>query len=198
MAITQITDHEAAALARLLQQYKGKTNFQNLLKQFTTEFQAAEDAIYDLLSVLSIDTVEGEVLDLIGVVVGIARESGQTDAVYRQFLKAKIGQNFSDGTMPEVYEIFNILRGAADGWIIELFPAEIRVTVSSAIDADVEPYIEPILQDSVGASILVNGVKYYEPNPFILGWTGQPDPTTLGKGLSWTGSLDQGRIGWTI
>ena len=198
MSITQITDHEGGALARLLQQYKGKSNIESLIKPMTTEYQELEDAIFELLSVLDIDAVEGDVLDVIGTVIGIDRVSGQTDAIYRQFLKAKIGQNFSDGTPEEVIEIFNVLRSTTDGHLSEYPPAAVHVYIHHDIDADVEPYIVPILQDSVGAGILVGGTKYSDTDPFVLGWDGEIDPTALGKGLSWVGTMDEGEINWTI
>lgn len=81
--------------------------------------QSTEDASETLLLILSIDDIEGVLLDVAGRIVGQKR-AGLDDPTYRLYLKARIAANKSDSTPSALYRVFSLL-----------FPGHaIRVTTS--------------------------------------------------------------------
>lgn len=84
LPITQVTTHEADALARLPGWLNDSVNLQAFLTVLVEPYQAIEDALIDLLDGHSIDTAVGVQLDVIGKILDMARVSaGEADADYR-------------------------------------------------------------------------------------------------------------------
>lgn len=113
MTVTEILTHEEDALKRLLEQFKDKENVRKILEIYLPQIQEIEEAIFDLLFALDIDAMEGAMLDLIGQIVILPRVAGTGDVRYRQLLKAKIGQNISEGDPERIIAIFQILTQSA-------------------------------------------------------------------------------------
>ncbi len=196
---TKITTHSADALLRLLEQYRGKDNIESLFTPFLTQVQEWEDAVHEMLELLEIDTMDGVTLDTIGALVGRVRPaSSTTDAIYRVLIKAQIGANTSEGIAQDVLAVFDILKSTNEGSMTEYYPACLGFYIEGSLSAEIEDNFIELVSTSVAASIEVFAVKFSDTDPLILGWDGLSDPTTLGKGLSWTGTLDQGKLGWSL
>jgi hypothetical protein len=123
-AVTPITTHAADALARLLQQFKGKEFIAALLNAINAQVQQFENDVDDLSDVLDIDLMGGVNLNNIGDVVAQLRE-GRIDADYRQAIRDKISRNAASGTPDQLIDIFDVLTGSTLSSIqlIEVFPA---------------------------------------------------------------------------
>lgn len=110
--IDKILTHNADALNRLLEQYKGKTNLKKVIEIYTKQVQDLEDAFYTFFLLKSIQDSEGAQLDLIGKVIGQVRKLGESDETYRINLAVKIGINTSEGELEKVISIFKIITGS--------------------------------------------------------------------------------------
>lgn len=67
-------DHEAQAISRLLTQFREAPKLQGYSKALMSEANPIECALIDTLAGRSIDTATGAQLDIIGEIVGQARE----------------------------------------------------------------------------------------------------------------------------
>lgn len=179
--ITKITTHEAQALARMITQYKGMSNFEDIFKVLVGQVQEVEDALYDEIDLLSVDTAEGVWLDVLGKVVG-QRRNNTTDIVYRALIKAKIGVNVSEGLYADLVNIFKILTLSTEVTLSELFPAEVAVYGNEEIDPSIESLIYGFMQDAAGAGILVSEVGVYDDDSFIF--SDDPIIPPVGDGFS--------------
>lgn len=108
MATEHVTDHVARALARLPQQFRGKTNVEALLSALVGPGQDLEDALYALLTERDVDTAVGQQLDDLGGIVGEARQ-GRNDDDYRRFVRARISVNKSKGTALDVLTVASLV-----------------------------------------------------------------------------------------
>lgn len=108
---TKITDHDAQALAKLLEQYKKKKQIADLVTTQNIQIQDLEEGIFSIFGRLNFNTAVGAQLDIIGDIVGVAR-TGSSDADYRILILAKIGQNISNGEPERIISIFRLLTGA--------------------------------------------------------------------------------------
>lgn len=106
--MNKITTHIDDALSRLLNQYKNKINFSNLISSLVGSIQTLEDVYFDLIEKRSIDIAVGIQLDRLGTIVGQERE-GRTDEEYRQRIKARILQNVSQGEPEKLIDLVTLL-----------------------------------------------------------------------------------------
>lgn len=104
----KITDHDAAAKARLAEQYKAKTKLLGIITALTSQIQTTEDAIWQTYAERLLDVAVGTQLDDLGAVVGQER-GGSDDTTYRLQIRARVKLNRSSGTGPEILEMFELL-----------------------------------------------------------------------------------------
>lgn len=166
--VKKITTHEVDALSRIITQYKGDRGIERMIKSGAVQIQELENAAFPLFSRLSIDSMIGTQLDLIGDIVGQNRQ-GQDDITYRVFLKAKIGINTSSGTIEDVLSVWKILLPDATLELTELFPAEISL-VTDAILTDAQKDFLKDFDDILSAGVRLSSVINYDPdNAFAFG-----------------------------
>lgn len=108
MTTEKITDHVQQGLDRLPEQLKGKTNFEDFLSIFLEPWQKLEDAWWDLFTLRRLDTAFGIGLDVLGYIVGQSR-NGLEDETYRRYIRARIAANRSNGTIPELINIAELI-----------------------------------------------------------------------------------------
>ena len=101
-------DHCAAALARLLQQFKGRPKLEATICALTTGAQDLEQAMVDTLAFRSLGTAFGAQLDRLGETLRQPRD-GLTDAAYRIILQAKVLVLSSKGHADELIAILLLL-----------------------------------------------------------------------------------------
>lgn len=124
MALEKKTTRLQETIDLLISQYRDKPNIVSLLSAFGEQVQLLENAIFDTLEGRQLATAVGAQLDGIGRIVGQAR-NGQSDAVYRDFLQAKILVNNANGTPEELIEIASVVSGSSFTFeYVENFPAD--------------------------------------------------------------------------
>lgn len=105
---TKNTNVVGLGLSRLISRYQGLPNITALLTSYLTEVQAAEDAAWDVFTLANISSAVGNALDLIGKIVGQARE-GLSDTQYRVAIGLRILANRSNGRVPDLLKIASTL-----------------------------------------------------------------------------------------
>jgi hypothetical protein len=151
--VEESIDHVARALGRLLEQYKGQPNLAALITSYVEGTQDAEQNLFELLLV-NLDDAEGDNLDLLGRLVGEARD-GKDDDGYRIYLRARIKLNLMSGTTEEILELFDLLLD--DPYVFELSqyqPAAFVLDVSGdAIADDIATRLAQILNEAKAAGV---------------------------------------------
>lgn len=122
-----ISNHDAAAKARLITQYQESDNIKKIVTIYAKQVQDVEDAIKELLDERSIDSAIGYQLDLLGTILDEPRV-GLGDDDYRLLLKAKIAQNVSEGTPEDIIGIFRMLLRPDEIFYNEVHPAGFELT----------------------------------------------------------------------
>jgi hypothetical protein len=128
--ITYTDSHATDALARLIEQYKGRPRMEAFIQAFADRVQDIEFALYMTLVESAIDDAVGAQLDVLGDLVGQDRQ-GMVDNEYRSFVKARIKANRSDGTIEQLIEIADLILESQDVppedliEVMELYPATV-------------------------------------------------------------------------
>jgi hypothetical protein len=126
-------DHAGKMLARLAEEFR-KPRIQAILIAEAAQYQAIEDAFWQLLVERGVDTAVGNALDVLGRIVGEPRQ-GALDADYRLRVRARIRVNRSDGTIEDVIDVVRLLIGSvllpsAVLKLTEYYPAAFVIRVS--------------------------------------------------------------------
>lgn len=131
MSIVHNTDYATQMKDLLLQQFKGKPNWEALLGAWSISFQQVEDMLYDLFTKRAVDTAVGRQLDILGIIVGETR-NGATDSGYRIRIKTRIIRNVSSGTGDSLLSAFNLLfAGVYTFTFFESYPAEASLEINN-------------------------------------------------------------------
>lgn len=180
MLATRIPDHVQQALDRFLEQYKGKEKLTALVTALVNQVQDLEDAIYSLdegrqLYNGTIFPSMGVQLDGIGELVGISR-NGLNDAEYLVLILGKIGENFSDSTIPAVFTIIETLYNAEETFVKECFPGGVAFELGNPqLPEDLWTIAKFLVQNSLGATIAIVYIGKYDPaNVFKCSRVGGP------------------------
>lgn len=162
MRSTPITTHVIAAKARLLQQYKDQANIGDIIEIQANRIQGIEDLAQVLFTRLDIDGSAGQQLNNIGELVGQLRK-GQTDTVYRLFLKAKAAQNVSHGDIPRILDVWQIITQSTIIQLLEAFPAEVDLYYDVPLDDSLVTDAFELIQNVVAGGVRVGFIAVYEP-----------------------------------
>lgn len=159
MATTKITTHPANAVARLPSQFKGKTNVEALVTDTVTPATSVEDALWELFTERGIDVAVGAQLDVLGRIVGQPR-NGETDAVYRQRMRARIAANRSHGNAEDLINVMSLATNNALGKYIVNTPGGVAHVICRvgeiAITEAEAALIASMLFDAKSAGVKLN------------------------------------------
>lgn len=160
MAYTQITGHDAQALARLAQQFAESTNLRLLVSVSATSVQTAEDVLWALYSERLLTSAVGEQLDNLGAIVGQAREAA-TDDQYRARLAGRILANRSDNGIDTLLAIVRAVLGSTvQATLTSYPPAAFELDVAGPVTADDAEVLAGLIADAraagVGARLITN------------------------------------------
>ena len=100
----QNTSIRETGLGRLLQQFAGSVNLNELIGIYLDQVQALEDAAWPLLGERSLDNATGDRLDGLGEIV-VVKRAGRNDTEYRAVLKAEFAVLRSNGTAEDLLTI---------------------------------------------------------------------------------------------
>lgn len=122
MAIETL-DHEDRAQSRIYSQYRGFDKITRWLlinPNIANEFETSFESIHNMLD---IDSNFGEVLDLIGRLLGQPRvlisDVPANDGIYRILLKARIAKNTSDLSFDSIHDLVEAVTGVRVNRIID-------------------------------------------------------------------------------
>lgn len=195
MTVEHNPDHIAEGQALPIYDLR-KTKLQALLASYLEQVQDVEDAFWSLYFGLMIDDAEGDALDMLGALVGEARQ-GRTDDVYRVWILARARVHRSNGK-PE--ELIAIMRLVCDSTIeialFEWFPATIQIRLTGAVDATLAAQVAGLMQEAKAQGIALE--MYYGSVPiagtFTLGAFDTYDTTSTGTGLANAALTTGGRL----
>lgn len=158
-------DHAQQMKDLLLQQFKGKTNWEALLGAWAVSIQYVEDMLYQLFSQRGVDTAVGRQLDVLGAIVGETRNNA-TDEGFRIRIKTRIIRNVSSGTVDSILLAFDLLFTDTYSFVLtESFPGEVMFEVANTSiygnvsDSQAADYLS-VLKDLVPAGVGVNFVYH--------------------------------------
>jgi hypothetical protein len=124
-----INNYVERALSLLAGQFQGTnpdgtpTNFQKLITCFVDQVQALDTANQQLQTQRYLDGAVGVQLDGLGQILGLARQSGQSDASYLEDLKFQAFINQTKGTPEEIIAFSRFQTDATFLEIQEIYPA---------------------------------------------------------------------------
>lgn len=177
MTVSKITNHQAQARDRLIEQYKQSTKLISILDSFNGETQDIEDALHSLFEGRWIDQAFGQVLDDFGELIGQKR-LGFGDAFYKILIYVKLGANISQGETERVIDIYKIITRADIAQLREQYPAGMTLLSNGTINPITAQFIYTQLQSVVGAGIRIDRIGEFSDSPF--GFAGAP--TAIGFG----------------
>lgn len=134
-----VIDHQDTAKKRLINQYKESLTLKDYLDAILVLANELEQVFCDLLLLRFIDTAEGDVLDIIGVLVGQPRLTIDnvtlTDARYRVFIRARIIKNNTRATREDIIAMVTFIFDVTSVTIAE-GDREYSVTLVGDLTAD--------------------------------------------------------------
>jgi hypothetical protein len=156
MTSVVIKDQVQQGKDRLVTQWTDKPTVQGLLKSYLENVQTVEDIYEQLLDERSVFTAIGAQLDVVGTLVGEARD-GKDDAAYRQAILNRIAINNADGTPEKVIEILITITGSTTAHVFEHYPANIHAFVSGSPSNSVAEALQEITSAGVSARLMFDG-----------------------------------------
>lgn len=164
MAYTQITDHDAQALARLAAQFESSTNLRALVSVGAAGAQDAEDVLWALYTERLLSDAEGEQLDNLGAIVGQPRDTA-TDDQYRARLAGRILANRSDNTVETLLSIVRAVLGSTvEATLTQYQPAAFEIDVSGEVSADDAEVLAGLIADARAAGVNGRLISSTEPD----------------------------------
>lgn len=156
--ITKINAEQELSL--LLEQYKNKDKFVEFLKLLAKMANDLEEAGFELLENLSLDTAEGVQLDMLGDRLDLKR-NGKTDDEYRIFLYLKTAINTNPGNPEILIRALKLVFNANKIQYIPRYPAGIEIRDSSTnTDIVLNPQIYNFILDIIPAGVKIVFARY--------------------------------------
>lgn len=131
--LSYISTHADDGANRILTSLRGD-NFEGFLRVFLQRYQGVEDTAYSLIQGRYLSDATGFTLEQIGLKVGQPRPkigaAATNDNAYRILIYAKIAENISYGTLPDLYNILGSLQ-LERVKIFPVYPASLTINFIS-------------------------------------------------------------------
>ena len=147
-------------LDSITSQHRDKPRFIGWLSANLTIIDNAYTALKSMDDNFDLDNAIGTQLDMLGIIIGRQRTltfqplNGfspiMDDETYRLALKAKIAMNNWDGTIPQMYEIWNDIFGADND-----LDLQIQDNQDMSFNAYITGYVDPLQQDLIQHGYIV-------------------------------------------
>jgi hypothetical protein len=131
------TEHVAEAQSHLIEFFKHGPRNQAVLEAVMAQVQELEGALWAMNNAFDVDTATGDQLDLLGKLVGEARQD-RLDAEYRTAVRARVLVNSSSGTMAELLAIGAAISPTAVIAARELYPAAMSLEFDTFGDSSLQ------------------------------------------------------------
>lgn len=175
----------------LIDQYRSDSSLRGYIAAQLQQSQEIEEASQEVAKSRDIDQAVGVSLDVIGILVGQQR-NGQTDDVYRVFLKARILVNVGNGRGEEILDL--LTQTVPDGGsfsFYEMYPAGLFVRLyetDSALASAISGLVCKIKAAGIGCTVsltpdLAGGFFYGANSP------GFGSSNSAITGGAWTGLI---------
>lgn len=175
MTITKITTHSVDALNRLLYEFKDLPKIASLNTMNSAQIQELENAAFDFLTKIPLDTATGIILDRWGIVLDELR-NGLSDDEYRVILKLKISKNLCTGTAEDLIKFFNFMLGISTVQLSELFPGVIYFTAVNVVLVGDPTTVKAQLQQLCPAGVNIGWISIgTNEHPFAFATHPNPD-----------------------
>ena len=106
------------------EQYKGSARLLGLIDSMLVQCDALEDALFEILGSIDLETAIGPALDFLGAIIGVARNPGETDEAYRtriyRFRSLKAAPTYEG-----IREMLELLTGQTNIGLYPNWPAEL-------------------------------------------------------------------------
>lgn len=132
-------------------------NNEKFIATLATPFQSLESALQQLLTERSIDTAVGAQLDVIGRIVGQAR-NGLDDDTFRRYCRARVSTNKSTGVVEDLITVTDLIVYDDAATIIAKGEGTATVRVNAygiILDVDLANIVFDFAQDTVSAGVRV-------------------------------------------
>lgn len=173
--ISNVYDRTIALLASQFRDQKpdgGLSNFQKLIKILSTPAQELQDVLWELKTERWLSSAVGEQLDLIGQILGLPRNQGESDEDYRERLEFQVFINLSSGTPEQIIEATQTLTESSYVRFFDVFPAFFQLEIDSQEDtlpSPVNDLNEAIFNiSSAGVNYAPITTTYKSSQPFLL------------------------------
>lgn len=168
--LQHVTDHEAQGPDKLVQQFKNKPAIVGVLQAWAKQVQALEDQGYELVLQRALESATGVSLDVIGALVGQARE-GRSDSQYKIWIAGRVLVNKSRGRPPQLIAIASKLcQGPVR--FTEFYPAAFVIYSDAPILGTDGVEVAKLLKLAKAAGVAMRFVWFDVPTPFRFSLTG--------------------------
>lgn len=176
------------ALGLLPSQYADATNLRAYISALATTFQGIDDVLQQMQYGLDVANAQGVQLDHLGQRVGQSRRGGpyptgtESDTDYRRRIMARSLADRSEGTAPEMQEVFSLLFGSnligAD--VHDVYPAAfvLQLAVTSPLTPDEEADAVQFMLLCKPAGVRCDGIVIATDPAFAF--DGYPSPPGAG------------------
>jgi hypothetical protein len=184
-------DMLAFARSMVPAQYRGKGNWDKILKCFSKPFQDLENGFWQLLTERYLSVAVGDVLDQLGEIVVEPRE-GRTDEAYRVAIRVKILIVVSSGTQPQILAILATLMPTVSHLFVPYYPAAFTVEAGGVVTAvqaaELARAVRRAKAAGVGAQVISSQVD--EANSFL--WSDDTEIASSTQGFADDEETDAG------
>lgn len=158
MSLSKDSEITNEALARLPSWLQKSSNLQDLITIFADRYQTLENIAWTLYTERDINSAIGEQLDVIGVIVTLARLSGQSDNDYRIALLGRIPYLSYSGEAEVLINTYLSLFQTPMGnalyvELIETQPSTVKLTVNILTDPGIDVQAQAVMSRIRAAGI---------------------------------------------
>lgn len=152
MSLDYIPNHLDLQLDKVISQFKGLPEFEKLLSVLLAPLQDLESFVNDVWTKVNLENASGEVLDLIGRIVGRSR-GGFSDSDFRDLLTIQIGVNTSKGNSQPLAAIIKEVTDSTYVELQESYPAAVTAVIDGT---NLESGLLSLLEQTVSAGVDLN------------------------------------------
>jgi hypothetical protein len=119
--LVKIDNHAEQARELFTAQFREQINIERIANALAKQIQDLEDANWQLHTERKLSTAVGAQLDILGDLVGQARD-GATDAAFRVAIAARLKLNLCSGTVDELNTILSLILSPDVVWSLTELP----------------------------------------------------------------------------
>lgn len=189
-------DTQAKGVARLLHQFARATKYRALVGTKLERWQRLENAIWQFIDALSLESDKSFALDLIGQILN-RRRNGLSNDDFRLALRAQIAILRNGGRLKDLFIIFGLTVPTKTMRQITYRLAVLVWMVESAADINPSVVWENLRQATASVRTLYFGYSQEPPATQLrFGWSGNPTLNNGSNGFGWSGDVTLGGKSW--